>query len=112
MLIIIQYIITVAGFQILESLLSCGIAAFVIAFEATKEITDTLKSIDNNAKSTENERQAFEQLHDYIQFHSILKQLGYNDPIPCTSIAFYDIIFFRFVLGFFTSSYGFINRFL
>lgn len=102
----IQYISSVICFTVIECLLAYGIATFLYALVATKDVRAILNSINKNAKSIANERQAFQQLCNSIQFHSILKQLSYNDPIKCTSFEMSSCILFYIFLWLFQTHSG------
>lgn len=78
---ILQYILSAISFTVVGCIVSCGIGGFLFALAMTSDITEILNSINDDAKSTETEQMAVQQLRDYIQMYSMLKELGRSDHI-------------------------------
>lgn len=80
--VIIQYIFDVITLSVSAWSAALNIGAVLFIFTLIKDIRRSLKPINDNAKSTTRKRQAMQQLSDYIQLHSNVKQLSKMVPKP------------------------------
>lgn len=73
---VLQYIIVVYAFSVLSSLATLGIGAFLFAVLATKDIIQSMKSIDKSAMSEKRQSKTFKRFSDFILIHSTVKQFS------------------------------------
>lgn len=73
----LQYILIKYYYFYVASLSSFGIGAFLIFTIGSIDIKDNLTAINDNAKHRKNKEETFEQLKNYIETFSHLKQLSW-----------------------------------
>lgn len=72
----IQYMIVTFVFYFVACSSTIAIAVYLFTMDATNDIIENLQSINEAAKSEENLSNAMIQIAEFIQYHSILKQLS------------------------------------
>lgn len=72
----IQYMIVTFVFYFVACSSTIAIAVYLFTMDATNDIIENLQSINEAAKSEENLSNAMIQIAEFIEYHSILKQLS------------------------------------
>lgn len=75
MVVITEYFMTVYVFAFVGSSTAFGIGAFLFFLTAIKDLEENLKSIDEHAKSKEEEHSKIsEQITGFIRKHSVVQE--------------------------------------
>lgn len=93
--VLLQYVMVARNFLFISGATSFGIAVFLYIATITEDVKFCLKSINKKAKRKKNQAHTFEQLKDFIQLHSVAKQLS---KICLTSTKFVTVLFHKYRL--------------